>query len=141
MSSVEHSVVPGPGVLVVNSDPAARMRIAAVLAAARFDVSACATAAEALALLKVAPRSALVVASSLDDMGGVEFMQACSAANLAPTTIVTSRKGEITAAVLALREGAEDYVPEPIDERLALSLRRALSDHAKRPLPSARHLT
>ena len=48
-------------VLVVNSDPAMRMRIGGLLRAAGFSVVACATGAEALALLEAAPRQAVVV--------------------------------------------------------------------------------
>jgi DNA-binding NtrC family response regulator len=104
------------------------MEIASVLTTARFDVVACSTAAEALALLKLVPSRALVVDHDLADMGGVDFIRVCANEGLSPVTIMTTNKGEISAAVQALREGISDFLPEPYDHRLAQSLRRALGE-------------
>ena len=118
---------PRPSVLVVNPDPAARNRIVAVLAA-QFDVTACASAAEALALLRIARRHAMVVDASLDKGGtSVELLHACVAAGIAPATVMTTARGQIQTAVEALREGFSDYVPEPYDDRLTQALLAALS--------------
>lgn len=118
---------PRPSVLVVNPDPAARNRIVAVLAA-QFDVTACASAAEALALLRIARRHAMVVDASLDNGGtSVELLHACVAAGIAPATVMTTARGQIQTAVEALREGFSDYVPEPYDDRLTQALLSALS--------------
>lgn len=122
-----------PSVLVVNHDPVARNRIVAVLAAAKFDVSACASAAEALALLRIAPRNAMVVDSSLEGGTSVELLHACVAAGVAPTTIMTTARGEIETAVEALREGFSDYVAEPFDNRLTEALLSALASTSSSP--------
>ena len=66
-------------VLVVNSNAAARTRIVALLAAAHFDVTACASAAEALALLRIARRHAMVVDADLGAGGSVALLRACVA--------------------------------------------------------------
>jgi len=116
-----------PSVLVVNQDPVARNRIVAVLAAAHFDVSACASAAEALALLRIARRNAMVVDASLEGGTSVELLHACVAAGVAPATIMTTARGEIETAVEAMREGFSDYVAEPFDDRLTQALLSALS--------------
>ena len=121
-----------PSVLVVNQDPVARNRIVAVLAAAQFDVSACASAAEALALLRIAPRNAMVVDASLEGGTSVELLHACIAAGVAPATIMTTARGEIESAVEALREGFSDYVAEPFDDRLTQALLSALSSSASK---------
>ncbi len=118
---------PVPSVLVVNPDPVARNRIVAVLAAAHFDVSACASAAEALALLRIARRHAMVVDAALEGSTSVELLHACVAAGVAPATVMTTARGEIGTAVEALREGFSDYVAEPFDERLSQALLHALS--------------
>ena len=125
---------PAPSVLVVNQDPAARNRIVAVLAAAHFDVSACASAAEALALLRIARRNAMVVDASLEGGTSVELLHACVAAGVAPATIMTTARGEIETAVEALREGFSDYVAEPFDERLTQALLNALSSSSHPPV-------
>lgn len=114
-------------VLVVNPDSAARTRIVALLAAAHFDVTACASAAEALALLHIARRHAMVVDAELSHGGSVALLRACVAAGVAPTSIMTTPHGAIGSAVEAMREGYSDYVPEPFDARLAQALRSALA--------------
>lgn len=116
-----------PSVLVVNPDPVARNRIVAVLAAAHFDVSACASAAEALALLHIARRHAMVVDATLEGSTSVELLHACIAAGVAPATIMTTARGEIETAVTAMREGFSDYVVEPFDERLTQALLKAMA--------------
>ena len=111
------------------------MEISSVLFRARFDVIACATAAEGLALFKHAPFSALVVDYQLADMGGVDFIHECAKQGLSPASIMTMSKGEIPAAVQALREGISDFLPEPYDHRLAQSLRRVLREAANQDGP------
>ena len=128
VSARSHGGMPSvPSVLVVNPDPRARTRIVAVLSDAQFDVSACASATEALALLRIAPRDAMVVDATLDAASSTDILDACAAAGVAPATIMTTAKGEIGRAVTALRDGYRDYVPAPFDERLAQALREALA--------------
>jgi len=105
------------------------MQISSILFKARFDVVACATAAEGLALLKLAPRSALVVDFHLADMGGVDFVRICLEQELLSATIMTASESEISNAVQALRQGVSDFLPQPYDHRLAQSLRRALREY------------
>ena len=115
-------------VLVVSSNSAARTRIVVLLAAAHFDVTACASAVEALALLRIARRHAMVVDAELGQGGSVDLLRACMAAGVAPTSIMTAPHGAIESAVEAFRAGYSDYVPEPFDARLAQALRSALAE-------------
>lgn len=117
-------------VLVVNSRPEPRARITTVLGQASFDVACCATAAEAFALLRVAPRAALVVDHALTDMAGVAFVQACAAAGHEARAVMTAREPRVAAAVDAIRAGVSDFLPEPFDARLAEAVRRALDEPA-----------
>ena len=118
---------PPPSVLVVNPNPRARARIVSVLEAAHFDVTACSTGAEALALLQAAPREAMVVDARTDGEDGVGVLKACQAAGVTPAMIMTTEKGEIQSAVTAFRAGFRDYVAAPFDERLSQALRKALA--------------
>ncbi len=129
-----------PSVLVVNQDPVARNRIVVVLAAAHFDVSACASAAEALALLRIAPRNAMVVDACLEGGTSVELLHACVAAGVAPATIMTTARGKIETAVEAMREGFSDYVAEPFDDRLTQALLTALSSSSDGPAKPVRRV-
>lgn len=112
--------------LVVNSSSGARFRITSVLTAAAFDVICCATAAEALALLRVASHAALVVDHALTDMGGADFVAACRSAGFTAPAIMTAAEPRVPEAVSAFRAGASDFLPAPYDERLAAAVRQAL---------------
>ncbi|MEQ8232962.1 MAG: response regulator [Gammaproteobacteria bacterium] len=116
----------GAPVLVVNSNAAARANICGLLTAARFDACSCATAGEALARLRAAPALAMVVDYMLDDMSGFALVHACNDAGFAPATVMTAARGEVSAAVQAVREGIADFLPGPPDGRIVQAVRAAL---------------
>ncbi|MEX2479474.1 MAG: response regulator [Gammaproteobacteria bacterium] len=118
---------PGPRVIVVNANAAARARICSLLEAAGFATTACDTAAAALVELRNnPPLPALVVDFMLDDMSGFGLVQASRTEGMHPITIMTAERGEVSAAVRAVREGLADFLPGPPDARLVQSLRTAL---------------
>lgn len=117
-----------PNVLVAHGVDSQRTRIAHLLTAAGYDVVACATAADALALIAVAPRAALIAGAELDDMDGIALLRATRARRPLPVILIAARPARVEAAVHALREGADDYLVEPIDERLTAALRKALGE-------------
>lgn len=116
-------------IVVVNSDPAARERILALLAAAQFEAVAAATARDALTLLGSGPCDALVVEHVLEDMTGLELLSACRAAGFEPVAVMTAARGEVRTAVRAVREGVSDFLPAPHDARIVQALRRVLARH------------
>lgn len=117
---------PAPDVLVAHGGNAQRARIFNLLTAAGYNVVACATAAEALALVAVAPRAALVIGAELQDMGGIALMRAARECATMPIIVIAARSSRVASAVDALREGAHDYLLEPIDERVTEAVRTAL---------------
>lgn len=120
------STVPAPRVLVVNSTTSTRARICDLLTAAGYAPVGCASAAAALAALQHAPPVAAIVDYMLDDMSGFAFVQACTNAGERPAIIMTAGRGEVSAAVRAVREGVADFLPGPVDGRLVQALRAAL---------------
>ncbi|MEQ8662336.1 MAG: response regulator [Gammaproteobacteria bacterium] len=116
----------GAPVLVVNSSATARANICRLLEAARFEATPCATAGEALARLRAGPPSAMVVDYMLDDMSGFALVHACNDAGCKPATVMTAARGEVSAAVRAVREGIADFLPGPPDGRIVQAVRAAL---------------
>ena len=115
-----------PDVLVAHAGSSQRARIFNLLTAAGYNVVACATAADAPALMAIAPRAALVIGAELEDMDGIALMRAARDRGHMPIIVIAARPARIAAAVDALREGAHDYLLEPIDERLTEAVRTAL---------------
>ncbi len=116
----------GAPVLVVHSNGAARAAIGRLLETAGFEVTPCATAAEALQHLQARPSAALVVDYMLDDMSGFALVHACHAADITPAVVMTAARGEISAAVRAVREGISDFLPGAPDARIVQAVRAAL---------------
>ncbi len=129
MRVAEH-VEPSARVVVVNSKPLARERILSLLSAADMEAVGCATAAEALGLLRAAPCKGLVVDYMLDDMSGLELLRVYRCDGPEPVIVMTAGRGEVGAAVRAVRAGVSDFLPDPPDARIVQALRRAL---ARRP--------
>jgi len=120
------SAVRGAPVLVVHSNTAARAAIGRLLEIAGFEVTACATATQALEHLQACPSAAMVVDYMLDDMSGFALVHACHAANVTPAIVMTAARGEISAAVRAVREGVSDFLPGAPDARIVQAVRAAL---------------
>ncbi len=116
----------GAAVLVVHSNTAARAAIGRLLEVAGFEVTSCATAAEALDCLQAGPSAAMVVDYMLDDMSGFALVHACHAAGMTPAVVMTAARGEISAAVRAVREGISDFLPGAPDARIVQAVRAAL---------------
>lgn len=74
----------------------------------------------------------MVVDASLEGGSSVELLHACVAAGIAPTTTMTTARGEIESAVEALRDFS-DYVAEPYDNRLTEALLSALASTSDTP--------
>jgi len=116
----------GAPVLVVHSNSAARGQICRLLEAAGFEPTPCATAAQALERLQAWPSAAMVVDYMLDDMSGFALVHACHAADITPAIVMTAARGEISAAVRAVREGISDFLPGAPDARIVQAVRAAL---------------
>lgn len=113
-------------VLVVNSNPAACERICNLLRAARLQATPCDTGEHALDALSHGAYAAMVIDYMLDDMSGFSLRHAARAAGRSPAVVMTAGRGEVSAAVRAVREGISDFLPGPPDGRLVQALRRVL---------------
>src|SRR5690242_8373548 len=118
-----------PRVLVVDDEPQILRALRIILREAGFEVTAAATAEEALDQAALKPPAAAIVDLVLPDRDGVEVTKELRTWSRMPI-LVLSAVGEEDEKVRALAAGADDYVTKPFGPRelvarLQAALRRA----------------
>jgi DNA-binding response OmpR family regulator len=109
-------------VLVVEDDPGIARSIARGLAGAGYDVRVVGTGAEALA---AAPADVVLLDLGLPDVDGVEVCRKLRLRSEVAIIVVTAR-GEEGDRVIALDEGADDYLVKPFGLAELLARMRAV---------------
>lgn len=113
-------------VIVCEPSPPMRTRMARALEAAGFKVSAVADATEALEMCMVWRPDAIVSASQMDTMTGVDLAYAMSEHSTLSDVplLLTGDEGDL-ARLEAFRAGIRDYIPIPfLDEELVIRVHR-----------------
>jgi len=120
-------------VLVVDDDDAFRSVLAAELARMTFDVTAVASAGEAIRHVAAHEPDVVLLDLRLPDIGGIEALRVIRQKSPATDVIMLTGHGSLDAAIESIRIGAFDYVakPCPLDE-LEIRIRRALERQALR---------
>ena len=129
-------------VLLVDDEPAILRAVGAGLHARGYDVAGCRTGGEALARIAADPPDVVVLDLGLPDIDGVEVCRRVRDWSQVPI-VVLSAEGSEYRKVLALDEGADDYVTKPFSMpellariRVALRHRRATTgEPAEEPPP------
>ena len=127
-------------ILVVDDHASARTSMADVLTHAGHQVDCCASAHEALTLLRGNSYDVVLTDLNMPGMTGLEFMQTLSNDNCESQIIMITAHASIHTAVEAMRFGAFDYIEKPLNsEELETVVTRALNA-AQSPtsLPSGR---
>lgn len=109
----------GARVLVVDDEPQIRRALIRTLEASGFDVRAVGTGEEALAALRWRPE-VILLDLMLPDLDGLQVAHRIRE-QVATPIVVLSARGEEQQKVLALDQGADDYITKPFgtDELLA----------------------
>jgi len=124
--SDRHGQQPATRVVVVDDHPRSRESIASALRQATYQVRACASAAEALALLRREPCDVVVTDLQMPGMNGLEFIREIERLGLPLEVLMITAHASISTAVEAMRHGAFDYLEKPFDvERLERSVANA----------------
>ena len=124
-------------VLIVDDEPRIREAYGTLLAADGREIITCGTGAEAIDKLDGLDVDVLVLDLNLPDMHGTEIMSWMNAQRLTAAVVVFSADEAIDSAILALRQGACEFIRKHADpEELlrtvdkALSRRRLEREHA-----------
>ncbi len=113
-------------VIVAEPSPPLRTRVARALEAAGFQVTAVASATDALEACAVWRPDAIVAAAEMDGMTGIDLAYAMGEhSTLSDVPLVlTGEQGDL-ARLEAFRAGVRDYIPRPfLDEELVIRVHR-----------------
>ncbi|MSO77392.1 MAG: ActR/PrrA/RegA family redox response regulator transcription factor [Alphaproteobacteria bacterium] len=109
MSSTDRSL------LIVDDDPVFLERLGRAMTRRGFEVRLAATVAAGLAATGAAPPAFAVVDLRLGDGNGLDVVKAVREARPDTRAVVLTGYGNIATAVAAVKLGAEDYLPKPVD--------------------------
>jgi two-component system, OmpR family, KDP operon response regulator KdpE len=119
----------GPRALIVDDEVAVRRFLRTVLTAHNYEVFEAATGQDAVSAVKNNRPDVIILDLGLPDIDGIEVTKLLRAWTKAPILILSVR-GEESAKIAALDEGADDYLTKPFSmgellARLRAALRRA----------------
>jgi two-component system, NtrC family, response regulator AtoC len=122
-----------PRVLVVDDDADLRNLFEVALAQKGFETRCAASGDAALGLLATEPFDGVVTDLQMRGMNGISLAGRISETWPDLPVVVITAYGSIQTAVQAMRAGAYDFLPKPVDfDALQLSLRRAIEHMALR---------
>jgi DNA-binding NtrC family response regulator len=114
-------------VLVIDDHDKARESIADILKHAGHEVTACASAAEALDRLEAVSPEVILTDLQMPGMNGLEFIRALSTRRCEAQVVMLTAYASVSTAVEAMRSGAFDYIEKPFDaDQLEALVQRAL---------------
>ncbi|RFP12692.1 MULTISPECIES: sigma-54 dependent transcriptional regulator [unclassified Duganella] len=112
--------------ILIEDEAALRLATSQTLELGGFSVQACASAEEALALLRADYPGVIVTDVRLPGRSGLELLAQAAALDAELPVIVVTGHGDVEMAVAAMRSGAYDFIEKPFAaERLLEAVRRA----------------
>lgn len=115
----------GIKILVVDDDSLVRRSLCEVLSFEGYSCSNVSNGQEALTRLKDSPVNIIISDMKMPGMTGIELLKKVKSLYPKIAVIMVTGFGSIENAVVAMREGAEDYVTKPIiDEEIKLVIKR-----------------
>jgi two-component system C4-dicarboxylate transport response regulator DctD len=112
--------------ILIEDEAALRLATAQTLELGGFTVQACASAEEALPLLRADFPGVVVTDVRLPGRSGLELLAQVTTLDAELPVIVVTGHGDVTMAVAAMRSGAYDFIEKPFaSERLMDAVRRA----------------
>ena len=122
---------PRPAVLVVDDDAATRQGLTALVGSWDYQAREAADGKAALAACDQEPPHAIVTDLMMPQMNGLEFIAALGARTQQIAVIFVTGQATIDTAVQAIKLGAYDYLPKPLEpQRLREVLEKALKQVA-----------
>ncbi|MBI4537626.1 MAG: sigma-54-dependent Fis family transcriptional regulator [candidate division NC10 bacterium] len=120
-------------ILVVDDDPDILELLSDRLRLMRFQVTCAADGQEALRTLRQEPAPVTLLDLQLPGLGGLEILETIRSEGIQTTVIVITAWGTPQKAVEAMRAGAYDFIPKPLDPaHLEVVINKALERCALR---------
>ena len=102
-------------VLLVDDEAIIRKTLADKLSDEGFTVLTAENGTSAIVYLSISPIDLVITDLVMEDMNGIQVLEAVKAYNPAIAVIILTGYGELTSAIDALRLGADDYLLKPCD--------------------------
>ena len=119
----------GTRMLVVDDDPGILEVLGMRLEAMGFDVTPCATPAEAERALHAGTFDVALFDLRMEPMDGIALMQAAHQIQARLPVLIMTAHGTVDSAVQAIKEGAFDFLTKPfVAEELRGKIKRALAE-------------
>jgi len=106
---------PTPTVFIVDDDPSARRGLARLVRAAGFNVEAFSSAREFLASSHGDGPGCIVLDVKMPGLGGLDLQAEMNKAECSMPIIFVSGYGDVPMTAQAMKEGALDFLPKPVD--------------------------
>src|SRR5262249_30180191 len=120
-------------VLVVDDDADMSLMLARHLESEGMAVVAATGGREALKALAAQEFDVVVTDLVMDEVGGLEVLEAAGQCRDAPRVILMTAFGTLESAIAAMRQGAYDYLAKPFKlAEVTVAVSRALDDHRLR---------
>ncbi|MEO8070109.1 MAG: response regulator, partial [Acidobacteriota bacterium] len=120
-------------ILVVEDDAAQRVGLQQLLKSWGFSVEAAADGREAIEKIKTVAPTIVLSDLIMPRMGGLELLAALRQDDSDVSVVLMTAQGTVETAVLAIKQGAYDYVTKPVDtQRLRILLDRLVEHHDTR---------
>jgi len=127
---------PGDVILVVDDDEGIRRMLQLVLQRGGYRVVAAGDGAEGLALARTCSPRLAILDFRLPDMTGLDLLRRLKVADARLPVILLTGFADLANAVVAIKEGAFDYLSKPFDNQGLLSkVREALASRPQPVLP------
>jgi DNA-binding NtrC family response regulator len=119
--------------LLVDDDPDLREMVSDRLRFLGFEIACAASGEEGLAVLRTDPAPVTLLDLQLPKASGMEVLERIAKEGLPTTVIVITAEGTLERAVEAMRAGAYDFLPKPLNPRhLEVVLHKAFERHELR---------
>ena len=116
-----------PRLLVVDDERLIRWSLEQTLASGGYDVSSVSLGEAALSVVREDPPDVILLDLKLPDLDGLQVLRRLKELNPHIQVLIMTAYADVGTAVEAMKLGAYDYLPKPIDfENLAVTIRNAL---------------
>jgi DNA-binding NtrC family response regulator len=113
-------------VLVVDDEPLQREILKTILDDEGYETYTAASGEEGLRIVKRLNPDVVLTDLKMEDMEGIEFIEAIPKEPFEPSMIIMTAYGTISSAVEAMKKGAFDYLTKPLNkDSLLLTVKRA----------------
>jgi DNA-binding NtrC family response regulator len=113
-------------VLVVDDEPLQREILKTILDDEGYETHTASSGEEGLKVVKELHPDVILTDLKMEDMEGIEFIEAIPREPFEPSMIVMTAYGTISSAVEAMKKGAFDYLTKPLNKNtLLLTVKRA----------------